>query len=70
MTSVRNIVGADVFDKNLEYVSVLSNELKANEYFTDELAKFSDHAAYHCDIHSSSMPIILLHVATISTEKS
>lgn len=70
MASNRNIIGADIFDKNLEYVSLLSNELVPNEYFTENLAAFCNHAAYQCDVHSISMPIILLNIAATSTEKS
>ncbi|CAF4132535.1 unnamed protein product, partial [Rotaria magnacalcarata] len=70
MAAGRNIVGADVFDQNLEHVALLSNELLPSEYFTGGLAEFCHHAAYHCDIHSISMPIILLNVAATSTEKS
>ncbi|CAM4813371.1 unnamed protein product [Rotaria magnacalcarata] len=70
MAAGRNIVGADVFDQNLEHVALLSNELLPSEYFTGGLAEFCHHAAYHCDIHSISMPIILLNVAATSTKKS
>lgn len=70
MASSRSIVGANVFDQNLEYVSLLSNELVPSEYFTDDLAAFCNHAAYHCDVHSISMPIIFLNIAATSTEKS
>ncbi|CAF2833811.1 unnamed protein product [Rotaria sp. Silwood2] len=70
MTTSRNILGADVFDQNLEHVALLSNQLVPNEYFTKDLAEFCDHAAYHGDIHSISMPIVLLNVAATSTEKS
>lgn len=70
MATSRNIVGADVFDRNLEHVALLSNELVPSEYFTSGLAEFCDHAAYQCDVHSISMPIILLNVAATSTEKS
>ncbi|CAF0925865.1 unnamed protein product [Rotaria sordida] len=70
MSIARNIVGADIFDQNLEHVALLSNELLPSEYFTSDLAEFCDHAAYHSDVHSISMPIILLNVAATSTEKS
>ena len=70
MSSGRTNVGADVFDQNLQYVSSLSNGLVPNEYFTDGLAEFCEHAAYHCDVHDISMPIILLNVVATSTEKS
>ncbi|CAF1362805.1 unnamed protein product [Rotaria magnacalcarata] len=70
MATGRNIVGSDVFDQNLEHVALLSNELLPSEYFTGGLAEFCHHAAYHCDIHSISMPIILLNVAATSTKKS
>lgn len=70
MSSVRNTIGADIFDQNLQYVSVLSNALVPAEYFNDELAEFCDYMAYHCDIHSISMPIVLLNIAATSTEKS
>lgn len=70
MASTRNTIGADVFDQNLQYVSVLSNALVPTEYFSNELAEFCDQAAYQNDIHSISMPIVLLNVAATSTEKS
>ena len=70
MASSRTIVGADVFDQNLQYASSLSNQLVPNEYFTDDLANFCGHTAYHCDVHNISMPIILLNVVATSTEKS
>ncbi|CAF1345928.1 unnamed protein product [Rotaria magnacalcarata] len=70
MSTARNIVSADVFDQNLEHVALLSNELLPSEYFTKALAEFCDHAAYHSDVHSISMPIILLNMAATSTEKS
>lgn len=70
MASVRTTVGADVFDQNLEHVSLLSNQLVPSEYFTNGLAQFCDHVAYHYDVHSISMPIVLLNVAATSTEKS
>jgi len=70
MASGRNAVGADLFDQNLQYVALLSNELVSSEYFTEDLAQFCNHAAYHCDVHSISMPIILINIAATSTEKS
>lgn len=70
MSTIRNMVGADVFDQNLENVALLSNELLPSEYFSNSLAEFCDHAAYHADVHSISLPIILLNVAATSTEKS
>ncbi|CAF1386256.1 unnamed protein product, partial [Rotaria sordida] len=40
MSTARNIVGADIFDQNLERVALLSNELLPSEYFTNDLAEF------------------------------